>query len=123
MNLNFKHVAQVVVMATVLAIGGAVEVSGQTAVFTDTFDAAPTNGATRVLSPDNSATAGTFPGSAFDVFGIVDRNVNDDFADDSVADPGDEGLIQSGKTDFFLGFEDTDNADNATGDVLSLIHI
>ena len=100
--------------------------NGQTDVFTDTFDAAPTNGATRVLSIDNSADEGRFPNSGFDVFGIVDRNVNGDFADDSVinnsdADPDNDdtfGLVTPEKTDLFLGFADTDNGDNPNnGDV------
>ena len=47
--------------ATLLIFSTAVA-SAQTDVFTDTFDAAPTNGATRVLSIDNSANDGRFPG-------------------------------------------------------------
>ncbi len=117
MNLNLKRMAQSLAIATALTIGGAMEVDAQTPVFTDTFDAAPTNGATRVLAPDNSATGGIFSDDNFDVFGIVDRNVNGDFADDSVADMGDVGLIASDKTDLFLGFADTANRDNETGDV------
>jgi hypothetical protein len=99
--------------------------NAQTEIFTDTFDAAPTNGATRALSIDNSATGGQFPSSFFDVFGIVDRTVNFDFADDSVinnadADPDNDdtfGLVKPDKTDMFLGFADTANNDNPDGDV------
>ena len=114
-----------VILAAALAIVGAIDANGQTDVFTDTFDAAPTNGATRVLSPDNSANGGTFPGSAFDVFGIVDRNVNFSFADDTVINNADAddtnddffGIILPEKTDLFLGFQDTVNPDNPDGDV------
>ncbi len=110
---------------TALLIISTADASGQTEIFTDTFDAAPTNGATRTLSIDNSATNGQFPSSIFDVFGIVDRNVNFDFADDSVinnsdADPANDdtfGLVKPDKTDLFLGFADTDNNDNPGGDV------
>ena len=99
---------------TALLIFSSATANGQTDIFTDTFDGAPTNGATRVLVPDNSATGGAFPGSAFDVFGIVDRNVNISFADDSLTIfPGDTfGIISEEKTDFFLGFQDTVNGDN-----------
>ena len=107
-----------------LLVFSATDASGQTDVFTDTFDAAPTNGATRVLSIDNSETGGQFPSSIFDVFGIVDRTVNFDFADDSVinnsdADPANDdtfGLVSPDKTDMFLGFADTVNGDNPDAD-------
>ena len=113
MNLNLKRMAQSLAIATALTIGGAMEVDAQTPVFTDTFDAAPTNGATRVLAPDNSATGGIFSDDNFDVFGIVDRTVNGFFADDSVANGGDSlGIIPPSKTDLFLGFQDTSNSDN-----------
>ena len=109
--------------AAALLIFSTAAANGQTDVFTDTFDAAPTNGATRVLSIDNSANGGRF-GSFFDVFGIVDRNVNGDFADDSVinnsdADPDNDdtfGLVKPEKTDLFLGFADTLNGDNPDPD-------
>ena len=109
---------------TALLIFSTADANGQV-IFTDTFDAAPTNGATRVLSIDNSATGGQFPGSAFDVFGIVDRTVNFDFSDDSVinnsdADPANDdtfGIFPPSKTDMFLGFADLDNGDNPSGEV------
>ena len=124
MSLNLKRVAQAILMTISIVFGGAMEASGQTDVFTDTFDAAPSNGATRVLSIDNSANGGTFPGSIFDVFGIVDRTVNFDFADDSVinnadADPDNDdsfGIFPPSKTDLFLGFADLDNGDNPSGE-------
>ena len=110
---------------TALLVFSTADASGQTEIFTDTFDGPPSNGATRSLSIDNSAAGGQFPGSLFDVFGIVDRTVNFDFADDSVinnsdADPMNDdtfGLIKPEKTDFFLGFADTNNGDNPDGDV------
>ena len=122
MNPTSKRVAQAIVMTIALVIGGVMEAKAQTDVFTDTFDAAPTNGAVRILSPDNSAMGGTF-GDSNDVFGIVDRNINGNFADDSVANGGDTtGIIPASKTDFFLGFEDTSNSDNPNADgVVSVI--
>ena len=113
MNLISKRLAQTILMTTALVIGGAMEARGQAIVFTDTFDAPPSNGAMRVLSPDNSATGGTF-GNSTDVFGIVDRTINGFFADDSVANGGDSiGIILPSKTDLFLGFQDTSNNDNS----------
>jgi len=114
--------------ATVALLIFSTAVANGQIVFTDTFDAAPTNGATRVLSIDNSATNGQFPSSIFDVFGIVDRNVNFDFADDSVinnsdADPANDdsfGLVKPEKIDMFLGFADTDNGDNPNGGDVSV---
>ncbi len=104
---------------TALLIFSTANANGQTDIFTDTFDAAPTNGATRVFNPDNSANGGTFPNSSNDVFGIVDRNVNFSFGDDSLSIfPADTfGIIPEAKTDFFLGFQDTVNGDNAGGSV------
>ena len=110
---------------TALLIFSTADANGQTDVFTDTFDAAPTNGATRVLVPDLSATGGTFPSSIFDVFGIVDRTVNFDFADDSLINNSDAdtmnddsfGIFPPSKTDMFLGFADTTNGDNDSGEV------
>ncbi len=102
---------------TALLIFSTVDTSGQTVIFIDTFDVPPTNGATRLLSINNSATNGQFPGCPSDVFGIVDRNVNSDFADDSAINDDTFGLVSSEKTDLFLGFADTDNPDNPSGDV------
>lgn len=117
MNFNLRRVAQSLAITAAFAMSGAMEAGAQTDVFIDTFDGAPTNGATRVFVPDNSANGGTFT-SPFDVFGIVDRNVNDDFADDTASDPMDfDGLVPSSKTDLFLGFEDVENADNVSGEV------
>ena len=125
MTLSFKSIAPSMLMAAAFALVGAVNVNGQV-VFLDTFDADPSGGATRVLAytnaagevTDNSANEGRFS-SFFDVFGIVDRNVNFDFADDSVINNSDDdpdnddtfGLVKPDKTDLFLGFADTVNDD------------
>ena len=69
----------------------------------------------RTFTPDNSANGGTFPGSAFDVFGIVDRTVNLDFSDDTLLDPTFQGMLPTTVTDSFLGLEDLDNDDNMSG--------
>ncbi|MEM9304600.1 MAG: ExeM/NucH family extracellular endonuclease [Pseudomonadota bacterium] len=66
-------------------------------------------------SPDNTATNGAFPSSALDVFGITDRTVNTDFADDSASSGDNLGLIGAGDTDTFFGVEDLDNSDNPGG--------
>ncbi|MDA8564303.1 PEP-CTERM sorting domain-containing protein [Mariniblastus sp.] len=125
MKLSIKNLASFMLVAAAFTVGGLTEANGQ--VFVDTFDAAPTNGATRSLSIDNSTSspAGTFPGSTFDVFGIVDRNVSPDFSDNSVeltndGDPDTNdtfGLVTPDKDDFFLGFADTANTDNPDGNV------
>lgn len=84
----------------------------------DDFDGAGSY-LSRNVTPDNSANspAGTFPGSALDVFGIVDRNVNRDFQDDTLSGITDatRGLTGSTKTDRFFGIEDLDNTDNPLG--------
>ena len=81
----------------------------------------------RTFTPDLSGNAipGTFPGSSFDVFGIVDRTVNFDFADDTLIDPGFTGMFPTTVTDSFLAHEDLDNGDNpdATGVVVYEIDI
>lgn len=70
----------------------------------------------RTFTPDNSANGGVFPTSPpFDVFGIVDRNVNIDFSDDTLTDPAFVGMLASTVTDSFLGVEDLDNPDNMDG--------
>jgi len=59
MNPTSKRVAQAIVMTIALVIGGVMEAKAQTDVFTDTFDAAPTNGAVRILSGTSTATLPT----------------------------------------------------------------
>ena len=68
-------------------------------------------------SPDNSANNGAFPGSSFDVFGITDRSVNFDFADDSAGTfaPDTFGILKTGDTAPFFGAQDVDNSDNPGG--------
>ena len=72
----------------------------------DNFDGTNTF-ASRTIMPDNSGNSppGTFAGSDFDVFGIVDRTVNSDFNSDTPA----------GKVDSFFGVEDVENGDNPGG--------
>ncbi|WP_218932122.1 PEP-CTERM sorting domain-containing protein [Adhaeretor mobilis] len=81
----------------------------------------------RVITPDNSANiildsngadvAGSFSGSRFDVFGITNRGVNFDFADDSAGTfVGDsEGILFTGKTDNVFGIADLENGNNIGG--------
>jgi hypothetical protein len=65
--------------------------------------------------PDNTATNGTFS-NAFDIFGVTDRTVNGDVADDSVAVPTDTvGILRSTQTSKVFGVEDLLNPDNASG--------
>lgn len=84
----------------------------------DDFDGTG-NFLTRVITPDLSGSTipGTFPSSRLDVFGIVDRNVNFDFADDSVSifTPDTFGIIGEDKLDHFFGVEDLTNPDNPAG--------
>lgn len=72
---------------------------------------------TRSITPDNSANNGAFPSSIFDVWGITDRTVNNDFADDSAGSfPADVfGILYTGKTDKVFGSEDLINSDNPAG--------
>ncbi len=81
----------------------------------DDFDTSM-NLLSRTITPDLSGNSipGTFPGSRFDVFGIVDRNVNFDFADDSAGSfpPDTFGILKTGKTDKVFGVEDLLNNDN-----------
>jgi hypothetical protein len=82
----------------------------------------------RTITPDNSAQAilGSFPSSRFDVFGVTNRTVNFDFADDSVIGVGNPNELATdtfGVAPFatypeankFFGVEDLDNADNLGG--------
>ena len=64
----------------------------------------------RTFDPDLSFNGGTFPTSIFDVFGIVDRNVNINFSDNTLVDPACIGLLPSTKTDKFLGISDICNS-------------
>ncbi|MGS4920210.1 MULTISPECIES: ExeM/NucH family extracellular endonuclease [Mameliella] len=68
-------------------------------------------------TPDNSATNGAFVSSFFDVFGITDRTVNFDFADDTTGSFAADtfGIAKTGDTAPFFGIQDLDNADNPGG--------
>lgn len=69
---------------------------------------------TRTLEPDLSGNPipGTFQNSELDVFGIVDRTINQDFSDDTLIDSSLTGLFPSTVTDNFLAFADLLNPDN-----------
>ncbi len=73
----------------------------------------------RTITPNlaGSSIPGTFPGSRFDVFGIVNRIVNFDFADDSAGSFAADtfGILRTGKTDNVFGSEDLTNPDNPSG--------
>lgn len=58
-----------------------------------------------------------FPNGNFDVFGVTDRTVNFDFADDSAGSfPADRfGVVPTAKTDKFFGVEDLLNPDQPGG--------
>ena len=68
----------------------------------------------RMLNPDLSGNPipGTFASSNLSVFGIVDRTVNENFADDTLIDPSLSGLLPSTVTDNFLAQADLLNPDN-----------
>lgn len=69
--------------------------------------------------PDLSTTPadpGTFPNSDFDVWGVVDSQVNTDFADESLIDPFESfGMLPSTHVGRFFGVEDLLNIDNPSG--------
>lgn len=74
----------------------------------------------RTITPDTSGNAvpGTFTTNVFDVFGIVDRNINIDFQDDTLANPdvgASPGLFGTTVTDMFFGVEDLENDANMDG--------
>lgn len=82
----------------------------------DDFDGGLTY-ASRVISPDLSATNGAFPSSIYDVFGVTDRSVNYDIADDTAGSYAADtyGILETAKTDKVFGIEDLTNPDNAAG--------
>lgn len=73
----------------------------------------------RLQSFSISPTTGSphFPNGIFDVFGVTDRTVNFDFADDSAGSfPADRfGVVPTAKTDKFFGVEDLLNPDQPGG--------
>ncbi len=65
--------------------------------------------------PDNTATNGTFA-NAFDIFGVTDRTVNGDVADDSLTNTSDTvGILRSTQTSKVFGVEDLLNPANESG--------
>ncbi len=104
--------------AATLSLLAALPVQAQTLFAYDDFDSS-INLVSRTITPDLSGNPlpGTFPGSRFDVFGIVDRNVNFDFADDSAGSfpPDQFGILKTRKTDRVFGVEDLLNPDNSSG--------
>jgi hypothetical protein len=95
----------------------AASASADTIAFDD-LDGGDLNLTSRVITPDLSGSSipGTFS-NRFDVFGLVDRNVNFDFADDSAGSfPADTfGVLKTGHTGNVFGVEDIVNPDNASG--------
>ncbi len=71
------------------------------------FDSSPA-GVTFSATPDNAANNGAFPEATDDVFGVTDRTVDFDFADDTAGSfSGDTfGVLRTAKTDKFFGVED-----------------
>ena len=103
-----------------IELTGDVAPSGPTKIagaLDSTMAGADFNLASFLASPDNSTNGGAFPSSNFDVFGITDRSVNFDFADDSAGGfpPDTFGIIKTGDIAPFLGVEDVENADNING--------
>lgn len=97
----------VIAIAAVAAVAGA----AQAQILVDDFDG---NGQ---FGSRNITPAGGAPfGSIFDVFGIVDRNINFDFADDSTTFAADSfGVLKSFQTSNVFGVEDLDNSSNPGG--------
>ena len=81
---------------------------------------ASVNFLTRSFSPDNSANLsvgfqpGAFPSSGFDLFGLTNRDVMYDVADDSLTFTSDDlGIADSTFTGGYLVVSDTENNDNS----------
>lgn len=102
--------------AAMLAIAGAANAVPNICIGGDDFDGGLSY-LSRSITPDNSATNGAFPSSIFDVWGITNRTVNFDFADDSAGSfpPDTFGVLKTAKTDNVFGAEDLINPDNAAG--------
>ena len=100
----------------------ATQVQAQTVIGSDDFDGGGVF-LTRTFDPDNSSNdpPGSFGGSFFDVFGIVDRNVNFDFADDTLMGFS-GGVFATTKTDNFLGSLDVENDQNPNETFVSLTY-
>lgn len=91
----------------------------QDTIGTDDFDGNG-NFTSRLFSPDNSAnlgfggTPGTFGGSNFDIFGITNRDIGFDFADDTLNgfELDDFGIVGINDASNFVGFADIENGNN-----------
>ncbi len=119
MILSFKKIAPSMVLAACFAFLGAVNVNGQTILFTDDFETATPTDFTRVLNPVVGFPNGQFNDPANgDVFGIVDNTASFAISDESAGGfPTDtQGIADSTKTDLFLGFNDTANGTNPDAD-------
>lgn len=101
------------------ALAGAVGAAQASEITRYDFDANVVGGRNLSFSaaPNNSAGNGAWPSSIFDVWGVTDRTVNFDFADDSAGSfPADTfGILKTGKTDRVFGAEDLINPDNPSG--------
>ncbi|MEL7231251.1 MAG: hypothetical protein AAGJ85_01910, partial [Pseudomonadota bacterium] len=73
-------------------------------------NSADTNVTSFTVDPDNSARNGAFTSGNNDVFGITDRTINDNYADDGGADVF--GIVSVGDTAKFFAVQDTANAVN-----------
>lgn len=101
----------------IIAVAGlATAAAAQIDIVVDDFDGGG-QFISRVITPDNSGNNGAFSTSIFDVFGITNRTVNNDFADDSAGSfpPDTFGVLKTGKTDNVFGVEDLQNGDNSAG--------
>lgn len=91
-------------------------ISSAVVVGTDDFDGGG-NFTSRTITPDNSGSLGQFPSSRFDLFGIVDRFINEDIADDTLNGLPDDsyGILGANKLDNVFAIEDLTNPDNTAG--------
>jgi len=114
-----NNILSVSTLSLVSCLSLVVSSQGQDTIGLDDFDGNG-NFTSRVFSPDNSAnlgfggTPGTFGGSNFDIFGITNRNIGFDFADDSANGFAidDFGIVGANDVDNFVGFADIQNNDN-----------
>ena len=100
-----------------IKVSGTAAAPTEAVIAFDLVDGAGQNLTNFVANPDNAVTSGAFAGSNFDVFGITDRTVNFDFADDSAGSFAADmfGVVGTGDTNPFFGVEDLDNGDNPGG--------
>jgi hypothetical protein len=93
-------------------------VGGGSVIATYDFDAnvvgTPATNLSFTPVPDRTTTNGTFT-NAFDIFGVTDRTVNADVADDSSLGADTFGILRSTQTSKLFGIEDLLNPDNTAG--------